>query len=79
MKFPACFSFAKKSIPGAMLSSEPPLASAAEKTPAKAEPDVSGLAVQRDLVLVLGLEQVGPRLRRVVDDGRLTPNEITPQ
>ncbi len=42
MKFPELFNCAKRSMPGPTLFSEPPFASAAEKTPAMAEPDVSG-------------------------------------
>ena len=66
-KFPASFSFLKKSRPGSALSSPPPLE--------KAGPDGGDglvgrgrVAGQGDLVLVLGLEQVGPVLRDVRDD-----------
>ena len=69
MKFPASFSRLKKSIPGPMFVSEPPFASAAEKTPANGRARRQRAAVQRHLVLVLRLQQVVPRLRHVRDDG----------
>ena len=51
MKFPELFSCAKKSMPGPTLVSEPPFASAAEKTPATADPDVSGEPLSATLPL----------------------------
>ena len=51
MKLPTDFSLANQSIPGPMSLSEPPFASDAAKTPAIAEPEVSGLPFRATLLL----------------------------
>ena len=57
LKLPFAFSLPKKSRPGWMLSSEPPLASAAAYTPPKAEPDLVGSPFSATWPLYSGLSR----------------------
>ena len=49
MKLPSFFNLLKNSIPGPTSRIEPPFAIAAAKTPATADPDVSGLPFRATL------------------------------
>ena len=62
-----------------MSFSEPPFAIAAEKTPATAEPDVSGLPLSATLFLYSDFSRSAHVFGTFETTARLTPNEITPQ
>src|SRR2546429_9009015 len=79
MKLFFFFSGGKKPIPGETFVSEPPFASAAAKTPATAEPDVSGLPFRATWFLYAELSRslkvFGAGLTRLA----LKPIETAPQ
>ena len=78
-KLPALFSCAKKSIPGPMSLSPPPFAIDAEKTPATADPDESGLPLSATLFLYSGLSRSFHDFGTFETTAVFTPNEVTPQ
>ena len=78
-KLPTLFSCWKKSIPGPMSERLPPLASEAEKTPATADPDESGLPLRATLFLYSGLSRSFHDFGAFGMTAWLTPNEVTPQ
>ena len=57
-KLPAFLSLRKKSTPGAMSSAEPPLATRGHHHAGERGAGLGRVAVERDLALVLRLEQV---------------------
>jgi hypothetical protein len=61
-----------------MFPSEPPLAIAAEWTPACAEPDESGLPLRATRFLYSGFSRSVQVRGTVETTARLTPNETTP-
>ena len=62
-----------------MLDSEPPLASAAEKTPATADPDESGLPFKATLLRYSGFFRSAHDRGTFETTAVLTPNDATPQ
>ena len=66
-------------MPGPTFESEPPFASAAENTPAIAEPDVSGEPFIATLFLYSGFVRSAHDFGTVETTAVLTPNEIAPQ
>ena len=62
-------------MPGAMSSSEPPLASAAAQTPANADAGLGRVAVQRDLPLYSGLARSASVVGQVATSLALQPIE----
>ena len=62
-----------------MSLSEPPFASAAEKTPATAEPDESGLPLSATRFRYSGLSRSAHVCGTFETTARFVPNEITPQ